>query len=389
MRILLISHTCQSATEGQPKCHELSNIGDIELCVLVPGQWKHYGRWRNAEIPVDPPFRFELGDIRWPWMGPAQSYLHCYRGLRYLMEDFRPDIIDLWEEPWALVSAQACRLRNQYFPSARIISETEQNIEKRLPPPFEQFRRYVLRNADFVIARNSEAIDLVRRKGYRGEAEVVPNAVDTELFRPMDRAECRRQLGIEGFLLGYVGRFVEEKGLADLVEAVRQSPKEVAAVFVGDGPLRAFLEQTAREPALRHRIHVLPARPLNELPGFMNALDVLVLPSHTTHRWKEQFGRVIIEAHACGLPVIGSSSGAIPEVVGDGGIVVPEGDPAQIAGAVRRLIDSPELCSRLGNAGLSAVKLYYTWQRVADRMNSIYQRTQSTRSILQPVAVGN
>lgn len=363
----------------------MARMQDIKLCLLVPDRWKHYGQWRDPDVPIDPAFRFEIGHVRCPWLGPAQYYLHSYRGLHRLIEEFRPDVIDLWEEPWALVSVQVCWLRNRYFPNARIISETEQNVEKRLPPPFEQFRKYVLRNANFVVGRNSQALDIVRRKGYRGEAQVVPNAVDSELFRPMDRQDCRRQLGLDGFLVGYVGRFVEEKGLADLVESVRQSSKQVQAVFVGDGPMRSFLQRSADEPSLRNRIHVLPARSLEQLPSLMNALDVLVLPSRTTHRWKEQFGRVIIEAHACGVPVIGSSSGAIPEIVGDGGIVFPETDALQLTAAIKKLMDNPDLRSAMGETGLAAVKQHFTWPRVAERMERIYRRTLHNSPVSRPV----
>src|SRR5205823_4123762 len=112
--------------------------------------------------------------------------------------------------------------------------------------------------------------------------------------------------------------------------------------------------------------------PLQELPSVMNALDVLALPSWTTDRWKEQFGRVIIEAHACGTPVIGSSSGAIPEVVGQGGLIFPERDPATLASAITRLYGDAALCRELGEQGRKQVEQQFTWQRVAERMRHIY-----------------
>ena len=136
------------------------------------------------------------------------------------MLEFQPDIIDLWEEPWGLVSAQVCRLRNRLLPSTMILSETEQNIDKRLPFPFEQIRKYTLRNADYAVGRNEAALEVLRAKGYAGPAEVVPNAVDAELFHPMDREECRRALGLTGFVAGYVGRLVPEKGLMEMIEAL-------------------------------------------------------------------------------------------------------------------------------------------------------------------------
>ena len=381
MRVLLISHTCQSRTEGQPRAEHLARIEGIDLKVLVPDRWRHYGAWRAADVPARSPL-YEVGRVALPWVGPAQNYLHFYPRLGRLLRAFRPDVIDLWEEPWALVSAHACRLRNKLLPGAKIVSETEQNIDKALPPPFERFRSYTLANADFVVGRSAEAVEVVRRKGYAGPSAVVPNAVDAELFRPMDRAACRRELGwpADGFVAGYVGRLVEEKGVTDLVDALSRCPADICAAFVGDGPMRGELQRRAAAAGVSARVRLLPARPMAELPTVMNALDVLVLPSRTTARWKEQFGRVIIEAHACGVPVIGSSSGAIPEVVGAGGSVFDEGDVAALAD---RLVDSCNSAERgrsAGAAGLERVNASYTWASVAGQMAELFRScTAGTR----------
>ena len=372
LRVLLISHTCQSRTEGQPKAHCLARMPEIDLRVLAPDRWQHYGKPRGAQPPESAAFAFEAGKVAWPWVGPAQFYLHWYPDLRKTLEEFQPHIIDLWEEPWGLVSAQVCRLRNRFFPHIKILSETEQNIDKRLPFPFEQFRRYTLRNAAYTVGRNTAAIDVLRAKGYTGPAQVAPNAVDAELFRPMDREECRRRLGLSGFVAGYVGRLVPEKGLMEMIEALAFSRGDVNLLFVGAGKFQAELEQRAREVGESSNVRFLPAQPLEELPQVMNALDVLVLPSRTTPRWKEQFGRVIIEAHACATPVIGSDSGAIPEVIGEAGIVFRERNVRDLADAMERLRRSPAECRRLGSLGRQQVEKSFTWERVAERMRAIY-----------------
>src|ERR1700722_14746258 len=187
MRVLLISHTCQSITEGQPKAHALAALGDVNLRVLVPDRWRRYGQWRMAQPPGNAAFEFQMGRVRFPWVGPAQFYLHYYPELAKTLLEFKPDVIDLWEEPWGLVSVHACRLRRRLLPSAKIVSETEQNIDKRLPFPFERFRAYTLEQADYAVGRSHEAVEVLRKKGYTGRAEVVPNAVDAEMFQPLDR----------------------------------------------------------------------------------------------------------------------------------------------------------------------------------------------------------
>lgn len=377
VRVLLISHTCQSRTEGQPKAEQLARFEDLELRVLVPDRWKHYGKWRAPDVPPgngrEAGYAYQVSRVRWPWAGPAQFYLHYYPDLAATLEEFRPDVIDLWEEPWALVSAHACRLRNRLLPGTRVISETEQNIDKRLPPPFEQLRRYTLRNADFAVCRSAEAMEVLRNKGFTGPAEVVPNGVDAELFRPMDRVACRRALQLDdGFWAGYVGRLVEQKGLTDLVDALPRCPPDVRVLFVGAGPLRPDLEARARQLGVADRVRMMEGRPLADLPQVMNALDVFVLPSRTTPSWKEQFGRVIIEANACGVPVIGTRSGAISDVIGEAGIVVPERSPDALADALMQLREDLGRAGKMGERGRWQVETLYTWQRVAARMYSIY-----------------
>lgn len=382
----MISHTCQSPAEGQLKPHHLAARHGVDVRVVIPRRWKHYGAWREPTVLPAPAFRPLISRVRWPWAGPAQFYLHHYPDLSGILSDFRPDLIDLWEEPWGLVSAHACYLRNRIVPRTPIISETEQNIDKSLPFPFERLRRYTLRNADFVVGRNRESLDVTRNKGYAGPAEVVPNAVDTTLFRPLDRDACRAELGLSGFVAGYVGRLVEEKGLDDLVDALRFTPPDVSLLFVGSGPLERDLLARAQAAGAAGRVRILPAMPLAELPTVMNALDVFALPSRTTPRWKEQFGRVLIEAHACRRPVIGSDSGAIPDVVGAGGLVVPERDPEALGRAIERLRAEPPLADEFAEQGYQRALAEFTWEAVADRMHSIYQTVLAGRATAGAVA---
>ncbi len=379
IRILLISHTCQSRDEGHRRAECLARMPGVELRVLVPDLWKNYGQWRRPEMPLLDTFAYEIGPTALRWIGPAQNYLHFYPFLARTLRQFQPDIIDLWEEPWAAVSAQTCFLRDRVVPRAKIVSETEQNINRQLPPPFEAMRRYVLQRADFAVGRTAEALEVDRSKGYAGPGAVVPNAVNTERFRPLDRAACRRALDLpdeakSGFLLGYVGRLVEEKGLADMVNALRFCGPGIHCVFLGGGPYKEALVQLARSLGKTKQVHFLPKRPQEELPGLMNALDALALVSQTTATWKEQFGRVIIEAHACGTPVVGSRSGAIPEVVGAGGVIVPERDPEALAQAVMHLHAHPEDARRMGEQGRAEVDARYTWEQTAARMSEIYRR---------------
>jgi glycosyltransferase involved in cell wall biosynthesis len=386
MRVLLISHTCQSRAEGQRKAEQMARMGGIELMVLVPERFNHYGMWRDAEAPEHSDFEFVIRKARCLWLGPAQNYLHWYPGLRKIVQDFQPDVIDLWEEPWALVSAQACWLRNRLLPQTRIVMESEQNLLKRFPAPFCWIENYVLRNADHAVGRSSEVVKVLGAKGYKGPAKVVGNAVDVDLFRPMDRAVCRRALKLDGFTVGYVGRLVERKGLMQMLEALEHCPRDVQVVFVGSGEYRLELEHRMVQLGRADQVRFLAERPLEELPAVMNALDALVLPSRTVPTWKEQFGRVIIEAQACGTPVIGSDSGAIPEVVGEGGLIFPEGSAEALAAAILQVKADPSGAREMGERGRRQVEANYTWGRVAAQMREIYSSfNRRAGAVRQPV----
>ena len=376
MKVLLISHTCQSRTEGQPRAHELAKIPGIKLTLLTPDRWKRYGDWRRAQTPIDADFRFIQGKVIWPWSGPGQTYLHWYPTLPRLLKQLQPDIIDIWEEPWSLVAAQACFWRDRVCPGAKIVAETEQNIDKRLPPPFENFRSYVLKRADFLVGRNAESIEILRRKGYAGPSQVVPNAVDVELFaRDSGRENTRNSRGWDSFVVGYAGRLVEYKGVFDLLDAMKPL-KNAQLVFIGEGEARAELEKRAGAG-----VHFFGAQALEALPELFSALDCLVLPSRTTKSWKEQFGRVLIEAASCGVPVVGSDSGAIAEVIGNGekamGFIFPEGDVAALAAALTHLRDNPQLARGLGETGARRARAEFSWKCVAAQFDEIYRNLNS------------
>ncbi len=372
MKVLLIAHACQVRAEGQQRAQRLGALPGVDLRVLVPDRWSEYGKWRAPQPPENPSYAFQVGKVRFPWAGPAQWYFHHYPALAKTLREFKPDIIDIWEEPWGLVSVQACRLRDRIRPSAKIVAETEANINRIHPFPFTTFRRYTLRHADYAVTRQTEGISVLRAHGYKGPAKFVGNGVDAALFRPMDREACKQALGLKGFVVGYVGRMIEAKGLMDAVEALAACPADVNLLFIGAGVFQPDLERRIAQLGLGERAKFLPPRPMEALPEAMNAMDALLLVSRTTPTWKEQFGRVIIEAQACGTPVIGSDSGGIPEVVGRGGIIVPEANPEALAGAIGKLRDNPGYARELGRLGLEQVKERYTWERIAEQMRDIY-----------------
>src|SRR5258706_5141015 len=145
------------------------------------------------------------------------------------------------------------------------------------------------------------------------------------------------------FTLGYLGRLVENKGLSLLIEALASLPEYCRVVFIGNGPMKSELEAQAARLGVIQRVTFKAGVPTYEVPQELQQMDVLVLPSLTRPNWKEQFGRVLAEAMACETPVIGSSSGEIPYVIGDAGLVFSEGNAQELVACVRQLLVNPAL----------------------------------------------
>jgi len=150
-------------------------------------------------------------------------------------------------------------------------------------------------------------------------------------------------------------------------------PAEYHARIVGAGPEAHRLQRLAKELGLVDRVTWLRMVPSEQMPAEFACFDCLVLPSRTRPNWKEQFGRVLIEAMACGVPVVGSNSGEIPNVIGQAGLIFAEDDAAALAERLRQLREQPETGARLAALGRQRVQAGYTQRHVAQASVAFYR----------------
>lgn len=276
------------------------------------------------------------------------------------------DVVHCWEEPYILAGAQLARRAPR---DARLVIATFQNIDKRYPWPFAGFERTAMRRADGWIAFGHTVHDtLSRRPLYAAKpSRVIPPGVDLARFRTDDQGR-RRMLDRLGWapadrVVGFLGRFVAQKGIGVLLAALENAVEPWRALFVGGGPSQPALEQFAgRHPG---RVHVQTGVAHDEVPAWLNAMTVLCAPSQTTPGWREQFGRMLIEAMACGVPVIASNSGEMPYVVGEAGVVVAESDVQAWTAAIDRLLGDDRLRRELGAKGTARAHERFAWPVVA------------------------
>jgi glycosyltransferase involved in cell wall biosynthesis len=380
MRLLVISHSSIIDT-NQPLFAEMEKQG-VTLRLLVPELWKgdlggpplKPQRLPGFEAPIVPLKILKAGSV------PLHVYCESLARQFYL---FQPDAIYVENESYALSTFQAAWV-NRLTLKRPFLFRNNQNLFKRLPPPFAWMERFVLNQTACANVVNDEAGTRLRAKGYRGRIAYVPYGVDPAFYRPLDARSLRQELGLKGLVFGYIGRLIEEKGLHDLLEAFRRfhPEEETSLLVVGSGPLKPEIEALFETPEFQGRARFLSVVPHRDVPNTLSAMDVLVLPSRTTPRWKEQFGRVLIEALACGVPVIGSNSGEIPTLIErlQGGLIVPEANPQALHDAMRRFVETPELHDQLRERGRREVEQQYSHGAIAYRFSQLLQSIVDDRT---------
>lgn len=376
LRVMWLWHAAVVA-EYQKPLAVLAECPGIEAVLLVPHRWpERPGQMVHTERL--PGARFRLVRARTVFTG--LYFIYFFPSLLYHLLRWRPDILYCYEEAHAFISACVLMIRKVLLPDMRVLLYAAQNIRKRYPPPFSMFERFCFRNADAIMACGITVARTLRSKGYRGELYVVPLPVDTHAFAPDPdkRAYVRERLGIpnDALVIGYAGKLVEAKGIRTLWRAfvgiARQHP-QAHLVMAGAGPLQEELLGAARAAGLADRLHLVGVVHNADLPAFMNALDVFVLPSETRPNWREQFGRVAVEAMACGVPVVGSDSGEIPHVLDGVGLLFPEGDASALGTCLRALLTDRTMREELGHMGRRRVLELFTTERVAACHYSVYK----------------
>jgi glycosyltransferase involved in cell wall biosynthesis len=361
VRVLILSKALVNGVY-QKKLEELAKLPGMELLAVVPPYWHEA---RVGVVQLERRFTEGYQLVVEPMWFNGRHHVHLYPGLLSHVRRFRPQVLHVDEEPYNLVTFHATLLGRAY--GAQVVFFTWQNLLRRYPPPFSWFERVNYRLAAAAVAGSQAAATVLRRKGYRGPLAVIPQfGVDPELFRPLPVERSTVPT------IGFVGRLVPEKGADLLLQALPRMRTRALVQIVGSGSERSRLELLATSLGVRNRVtfrgSVAPAR----MPQTLNQFDVLVVPSRTRRNWKEQFGRVIIEAMACGIPVIGSSSGEIPQVIGDAGLVFPEDDAQALASMLETLLQNSAYRQELGRRGRQRVLELFTQARVSERYYELY-----------------
>lgn len=382
-KILVLSHAGVLEV-NRAVFQELGRL-DLEITMVVPRQW---------EGDLIRSLHFETRDsdrslcvIALPVLFSGRGSLFFYASsLRDALAGWEPDLVFLDEEPWSLAALQTCLA----FPRTELWFFTKENLDKIIPWPFSRLEQWVYRRASGAFAVSDEVEQVLRTKGYRGPILRLHHSYDPALFKA--RSESERQAIRDDFgiprnatVIGYFGRLTVEKGLLDLANALQILAQEANLpewffCCVGNGLAEGDTKR-ALAPLPDTRYKMLGAISHDRVGKLLSAVDVLVLPSRTTRRWKEQFGRILVEAMACGAAVVGSDSGEIPHLIGraGGGLVFPEGGVSELADRLRSLLKEPTLLERFRSQGRQYVEDTLTHTTVAHDLASKLRGGAATR----------
>lgn len=371
IRVLMVSKALVSGAYHK-KLEELSGLG-VDLHLIVPRMWgtQPLEVEKSGSYAIHPAKIYLNGKPHFHWYASALERILC---------DEEPDILHIDEEHYSFVTFQAMRLAEHY--GVKTLFFTWQNIYKSYPFPFSAIERFNFSRASAALAGSEEAKEVLRKKGFGKPIAVIPQfGVDTGIFQKRPADGLKRELGLEpdSFVVGYMGRLVEEKGLVFLMQAAALLKLNMRLVLIGSGSEKENLVRTAGKLGIGSKMLFVDQVPSTRVPEYLNCLDCLVLTSLTRTNWKEQFGRVLIEAMACEVPVIGSSSGEIPSVIGKAGLIVPEGDPVALADKLKLLALNKELRAELGAQGRERVAARFTQKIIAEQTVAVYRDMLSAK----------
>jgi len=369
MKLLFIGHTYIVKVNRQ-KLSELAKTPEIELFLIIPRSWPHplFKYRHKAEIKGDEPFQiFALKTILEGLEGK-----YSYIRLGTILKKIKPDIIQVEQGANALSYFQALMLRNFLSSHAKALFFTWMNIPYYNGPFFSLIEKFNLKNSAGAICGNKGAREVLRKKGFGKPIKIIPQiGVDTEIFKKLDMSNLKKRLGLNSFIIGYVGRLVKRKGLITLVHSLEKIKKDWQLLLVGRGDLREEIIRLSDILGIRERGIIVDSVPHSRVMEYINCMDVLVLPS--LKEQYEQFGHVLIEAMACEVPVIGSTSGEIPNVIGDAGLIFEQGNVDDLYQKLLLIMENERLRRDLAKKGRQRVLEKYTHKKIAEELYGFYK----------------
>lgn len=365
MKLVVVSHACITP-ENQEFFQQISQAAGWDVTIILPDRWKTDFKSQYT-VQTLPSFQGKVIPIGVFLKGKIPLHFYHFSIFKAVHRE-RPDVIYVHNEPYALSTFQIM-LFNFLFLRKTIGFYAAQNLQKKYPLLFRVMENFNFKAADYCFPVTESAAFALRKRGFTGKISVLPLGVTQNHIRMPAIENSAAESNIpKHFVIGYVGRLVPEKGIDVLLRSLALLRSvDWECHIIGEGKIKEDLVKLSMDLSVDARTRFLGYVGHGEISLYMNKFSVLVLPSLTMPNWAEQFGRVIIEALAAGIPVIGTNSGEIPFLIKklEGGIVVDEGDPAALAEAIGKLVSDPDLVKRYATQGRQNVEKYFLESKIA------------------------
>lgn len=386
--ILVISHSCfLSVNRGIYR--ELAALGwSVEIVIPEQLDLGSGIKTSEADSPRDPKIH------RLPMLG-SHGRFRMYKGLFNLLNFSRPRIVFMDNDHASLLAWLLGRWVRSH--NSVLVVQANDNLIKN---PWEELVRGRIKsclgilgikllsnlansNIRHIFAINSDGVKLLNEMGYEGRVSQIPLGYNPRLFYndSHTRLATREGLGLTKTTIAYFGRIIPEKGLHLLIQSLAQL-KHLEWQFLLDN-FKAYgnsyyerLKILIEENNLESRVVQFDASH-EEMPAYINAADIVVMPSLSTPDFKEQYGRVAVEAMACGCLVIASNSGALPEVIGEGGVIIPENNQEALVDSLSKALQNVESRISLGNLAAQRAINYLGIDQQRDLMAQLFSQILS------------
>ncbi|MBD2355805.1 glycosyltransferase family 4 protein [Tolypothrix sp. FACHB-123] len=369
LRVLFISHTYVVGV-NQGKLNAIAQTGEVEVGLLAPSNWKAL-EW-NRVFAVEKPYpKIKVYTAPVLFTGKGGAHIYAPWKIWQVVNDFQPDLVQVEEEVFSLCAFELA-LWSRITGKPLVVFGWE-NMDRTLSMPRRWVRQFVIDTAKLMLPGNQDGANLLQKWGYTGLMEVIPQmGVDTSLFSPRQGDRQNPE-----FRIGFLGRLVPEKGIDTILAAARilqERGLKSQVILCGSGSHEDALRQEAQKQQVADLVIWRGSVSHKQAPEEISQFDVLILPSRTASTWKEQFGHVLIEAMAMGVPVIGSNSGEIPNVIGRADLVFPEGNAQALAAILERMICDLNWRQELEHYCITRVTQNYTHERIAERLINLWNR---------------
>ena len=379
MKLLVIGHTYVTPF-AQSKFAAMKQLDpSLQLRIVTPPEVGHvfmkhrYSRHPGLSLEETVVIPIIIGQTH-------MSYVLHPGLLSDIMRRFKPDHIHIEEDPHSLIGVESVSLAQLACPKATVSFFIWDNLAREPRFPLNLIKKtltyYSFAHTDLVICGNLEAEHLLKSvKAYPGRTSVLPQiGVDPEDYDGSYPKTLAENLGKtpDAPLIGFIGRLVPEKGVLLLLEALlhlQMLPWKL--LIVGSGTLREEIH-TLWKSKLGERLILVDSVPHAQVSQYLRCLDIFVLPSYSTPVWKEQFGLTLAQAMMAGVACIGSSSGAIPEVIGMAGLVFKEKNVEDLENALKQMLTSEILRCELGQSARTFALKHYTNTSIAKAYLNVF-----------------